>query len=203
MINLSKNQKISLHKKNNKELENFCVGVNWGKIKTKGFFGFGSSTQNVDLDASCVLLDKDNSEISKVWYRNLSTNGIKHSGDDRVGDDENDGLDNEIISIDLTKIDKKCENIVFFINSFSGQKFDAIPYSSIRLYEGTPKKVVEIVGTFELSNDNSFQGKTSMIMGRLFKDNGSWKFESLGIPSSTRTIEETIKEIKTYLNNRS
>ena len=38
-ISLQKGQKISLEKSNGSSLTNICVGVNWGAITKKGFFG--------------------------------------------------------------------------------------------------------------------------------------------------------------------
>lgn len=38
-INLTKGQKIDLRKETGATLTNFCVGVNWGAIETKAFFG--------------------------------------------------------------------------------------------------------------------------------------------------------------------
>ncbi|MFX5839976.1 TerD family protein, partial [Acinetobacter baumannii] len=49
-INLTKGQKIDLRKTTGESLTNFCVGVNWGAIETKGFLGLSKKVQNIDLD---------------------------------------------------------------------------------------------------------------------------------------------------------
>lgn len=59
-INLTKGQKIDLRKTSGETLTNFCVGVNWGGIEKKTLFGLSKSTQSVDLDLSCVLIDDQN-----------------------------------------------------------------------------------------------------------------------------------------------
>ena len=57
-INLQKGQKINLEKDGGAKLERFCVGCNWGAIKTtSGFLGLATKTVDVDLDLSCVLVD--------------------------------------------------------------------------------------------------------------------------------------------------
>ncbi len=38
-ISLVKGQKINLKKDNGSTLQNICVGVNWGAIEKKGWFG--------------------------------------------------------------------------------------------------------------------------------------------------------------------
>ena len=59
-INLSKGQKIDLRKSSGAELTSFCVGVNWGAIETKAFFGLSKNKKDVDLDLSCILVDDTN-----------------------------------------------------------------------------------------------------------------------------------------------
>ena len=48
-IKLEKGQRINLEKSNGNKLVNLCVGVNWGAIEKKGFFG-GKKMEAVDLD---------------------------------------------------------------------------------------------------------------------------------------------------------
>ena len=108
-INLTKGQKIDLRKNSGDTLTNICVGVNWGAIEKKGFWG-NTKFESVDLDASCISFDDNKNPLEVIYFGNLkSENGsIKHSGDDLVGDTGgDDGLDNEIISVDLTKIKTK------------------------------------------------------------------------------------------------
>jgi len=38
-IKLEKGQRINLEKSNGIKLQNLCVGVNWGAIEKKGFWG--------------------------------------------------------------------------------------------------------------------------------------------------------------------
>ncbi len=55
-ISLQKGQRINLEKNNGSNLQNICVGINWGAIEKKGWLG-GSKKEAVDLDASCALYD--------------------------------------------------------------------------------------------------------------------------------------------------
>lgn len=219
-INLSKGQKIDLRKTdaNNSSsigLTQFCVGVNWGAIPVSytiderkgGFLGFGGKVEKVtkhittavDLDASCVLFDVNNEIIETIYYKNLRStdNSIIHSGDDREGDlNGDDGLDNEIISVNLKNVNQSVNKIVFFINSFKKQDFSAIPFSSIRIYEGTPSKIDKIIATYEIASDSKFKGFVSMVLGSLNKDNGDWGFKAIGDPVSSQDLNETIEIIK-------
>jgi tellurium resistance protein TerZ len=196
-ITLEKGQRINLEKSNGVKLLNVCVGVNWGAIESKGFFG-QKKIEAVDLDASCATFDDNNKDIEVIYFRNLKSNNgsIKHSGDDLVGDTGgDDGLDNEIISVDLTKLDSKVTKIAFVLNSFKGQDFKSIPFASIRLYEGTATKVNEVIAKYDIANDSTFGGKVSMVLGVLYKKNGEWKFNAIGESTNDRDLKGTLSTV--------
>ncbi len=196
-IILEKGQRINLEKSNGSKLLNVCVGVNWGAIESKGWLG-QKKIESVDLDASCATFDDSNKAIEVVYFGNLKSknSSIKHSGDDLVGDTGgDDGLDNEIISVDLSKIDTSITKIAFVLNSFKGQDFKTIPFASIRLYEGSSTKVNEVIAKYDIANDSSFAGKVSMVLGVLYKKNGEWKFNAIGESTSDRNLEGTVSTV--------
>lgn len=218
-INLKKGQKIDLSKNidnSTSSLTQFCVGVNWGaingsyslEVKKGGLFGIGGKKETVvkhfvtavDLDASCVLFDSNNQILETVFYKNLtsSDNAIIHSGDDREGDtDGDDGLDNEVINVNLKKINPKVNKIIFFINSYKKQDFSEIPFSSIRIYEGTPTRADKIVAKYEVASNHKYKGFVSMVLGSLQKnDTNSWGFNAIGEPVKSQNLAETIELIK-------
>ncbi|GAA4324640.1 TerD family protein [Mucilaginibacter gynuensis] len=196
-INLEKGQRISLEKSNGSKLQNICVGINWGAIEKKGLFGFGSSKEAVDLDASCAIYDDQKQLIEVVYFGNLkSKNGaVKHSGDDLTGDmGGDDGLDNEVISVDLGGLGANVTYVAFVLNSFRGQDFGSIPFASIRVYEGTPKRVTEEFAKYNISG-GGFAGHVSMVLGVFYKRNGEWKFNAIGEPTKDRKLQETVQTV--------
>jgi tellurium resistance protein TerZ len=221
-INLSKGQKIDLRKSTGEQLTNFCVGVNWGAIETvkKGFFGSKKVIEDVDLDLSCVMtnangdlvdwiyspdynafLQKNNYPLGKLSSKD---GALRHSGDDRQGDvGGDDGLDNEVITVDLTRVSPDIDKIFFFINIYlnQGQKFDFshIPFAKIRMYEGTSSRVNTVHSTFDMVTDTSYAGKGAIILAKLYKRNNEWKFDAIGEPTNDRIFLETIQNIiKSY-----
>ena len=196
-INLEKGQRINLEKSNGTKLQNICVGVNWGAIEKKGLFG--TKKEAVDLDASCAVYDDKKNHIDSVNFKKLQSNdqAIKHSGDDLTGDlNGDDGLDNEVITLDFSKLSPDANHVAFFINSFRGQDFKDIPFASIRIYEGTPKRVNEEFARYDIANDTAFSGKVSMILGVFYKKNDDWKFSAIGVPTSDKKLEQTIVTIQ-------
>lgn len=196
-INLEKGQRINLEKSNGSKLQNICVGINWGAIEKKGFFG--TSKEPVDLDGSCCIYDANKNILDTVSFKKLTSSdqAIKHSGDDLTGDlNGDDGLDNEVITMDLSRLNSNANYVAFFINSFRGQDFKDIPFASIRIYEGTPTRVSEVFAKYDVANDKAFAGSVSMILGVFYKRNDEWKFNAIGVPTTDRTLEQTAVTIQ-------
>lgn len=215
-IRLEKGQRINLEKSNGSKLTDFCVGCNWGAIVTSGgLFGLGKKTQDVDLDLSCVMFDANGQLVDHIYsplYRldflgrygmppgKLDSNerALHHSGDDLQGDQGgDDGLDNEIITVDLSRVAPNVDQIFFFLNNCGREDFSQIPYASIRMYEGTPTRVKEVFASYDVAASPQYAGKTALIMGKLYRRNGEWKFSAIGDAFPDRNICETIKRIAT------
>jgi tellurium resistance protein TerZ len=215
-ISLSKGQRVDLTKSNGKKLTHFCVGVNWGAIETqkkKLFGGYKTVKNSVDLDLSCVMMSSDKETYDHLYSPEYDPNALRkiglppgklvsqcgalrHSGDDRSGDmDGDDGLDNEIISVNLKNINKQIDQIFFFVNNVGQEDFAQIPFAKIRMYEGTPTKVDNVHATFDIAADPSYQGKRAMIMGKLYKKNGEWKFAAIGEATNDVNFAQTLMSI--------
>lgn len=197
-INLEKGQRINLEKNNGSKLQNVCVGINWGAIEKKGLFSLGSSKEAVDLDGSCALFNAAKQVEEVIYFGNLKSknDAVKHSGDDLTGDmGGDDGLDNEVITLDLSKLNESTAYVAFVLNSFRGHDFGKIPFASIRIYEGTPKRVTEVFAKFDIANGAGFAGYVSMVMGVFYKRNGEWKFKAIGEPTKDRELQSTVKTV--------
>ena len=196
-ISLEKGQRISLEK-NGVGLSEVCVGVNWGAIEKKGLFG-GIKKVAVDLDASVGTFTSDNELKFVVYFSQLKTpcGSIVHSGDDTTGDmDGDDGLDNEIITIKMKSMPSEIDKIAVVLNSFQGQDFATIPFASVRLYEGTPTRVDNVIANYNIANDSKFNGSVSMVLGVLYRHNDGWKFRAVGEPTADRKLEQTLKTVQ-------
>lgn len=192
-INLQKGQRINLEKSNGAKLQTICVGINWGAIEKKGLFG--KSKEAVDLDASCILYDGNKIVSEIIYFGNLKSKNksVVHSGDDLTGDmDGDDGLDNEVITVDLPKLDPSINYVAFVLNSFKDQDFKTIPFASIRIYEGNPSRVNEVFAKYDIANGENFAGHVSMVMGVFYKRNGEWKFNAIGEPTKDKKLQETV-----------
>ncbi|MBR4267969.1 MAG: TerD family protein [Bacteroidales bacterium] len=217
-INLVKGQRINLQKESGQKLTNFCVGCNWGAITKKTFFGLATKAIDVDLDLSCILFNQQGEITDYIWsplynftkiglpQGKLDSNdrALHHTGDDRTGDqDGDDGLDNEIITVDLSRVSKEINSIVFFLNIYKNREyegdFSGIPYASIRMFEGTPSKVNSVFASYNVATKTECVGKRALIMGKLYRHDGEWKFNAIGDAYEDPTIAHTImRVIKDY-----
>lgn len=219
-IRLEKGQRINLEKETGAKLTNFCVGCNWGAIVKKSFFGLMSSNVDVDLDLSCLMFDIDGKLIDHIWSplyhfgdRKIGLpNGkldsidraLHHTGDDLTGDqDGDDGLDNEIITVDLNRVNDNVNSIVFFLNIYNNNEysgdFSGIPYASIRMFEGTPDKAPkQVFAQYDVATKTDCVGMRALVMGKLYRRNGDWKFVAIGDafpdPSIVNTIARVMKD---------
>lgn len=189
-------------------------------VDSEGFLGFGRKTHTeperiaVDLDLSCVMVDA-NGQICDHIYSPLykvdflqkygmppgkvdsQDRALHHTGDDLVGDaDGDDGLDNEIITVDLQKVNQRVDQIFFFLNNCGKEDFSQIPYAAIRMFEGdfhqAPKRVF---AAYDVAAESQYAGKRALIMGKLYRNKGEWKFAAIGDAYADRNLCETIRRI--------
>jgi tellurium resistance protein TerZ len=187
-VSLQKGQKISLSKEGGGSLTSVVMGLGWDAMEKKGMFGFGGGTQEIDLDASCLLFDENRSLVDTVWFRQLRSkdSSIQHTGDNRTGD--GDGDDEQII-VNLTAVPPTVKSLVFTVNSFTGQNFSQVKNAYCRLVDkSTGKEVAKY--------DLSVQGTHSaQIMAKLYRHNGEWKMHAIGENGSGRTFQDLMPQI--------
>ncbi|EIP0297663.1 tellurium resistance TerZ family protein [Salmonella enterica] len=187
MVSLSKNQTISLSK-GASALSQLQFGLGWDPVRKKGLFGFLLGGNNsIDLDASCVLIDKVGKKIDTIWFRKLkSTCGaVVHGGDNLTG--EGDG-DDEIIKVNLSKLPANIEYLVFTVNSFRGQTFNDVENAFCRVLDHTGKELAR----YKLTEQGLHTG---IVISSLRRNNGHWDFTAHGHACRGRTIDDMYSDI--------
>ena len=96
-INLQKGQKISLSKESGTTLSRVVMGLGWDAKKSsvgllKGMFGGGNNSNEIDLDASCMLFNDQNMVVDTIYFGQLKSRdgSIIHTGDNRTGAGDGD-----------------------------------------------------------------------------------------------------------------
>ena len=191
-VNLQKGQKISLEKEAGGSLTKITMGLGWDAIKSKGMFGFGAKSADIDLDASCIMFDEANNAVDFVWFRQLKSKdgSIVHTGDNRTG--AGDGDDEQIV-VDLSQIPANIKSLVFTVNSFTGQSFEQVQNAYCRIINATNQKEV---AKYDLSVQGSH---TAQIMAKLYKHNSEWKMHAIGENGNGRTLQDLMGQITPHL----
>jgi len=168
-INLEKGQRVNVN------LPKFVVGLGWDANSS-------TTGQDFDLDASVFVLGENKKVLTDdyfVFYNNLKSpdGAIEHTGDNLTG--AGDG-DDESLKIDLSKISDSATEICFVVTIHDAdnrrQNFGQVRNSFVRVYN--PDTNEEIL-RYELEEDFSIE--TAVEFGRLYKRNGEWKFEAVGV----------------------
>ena len=138
---------------------------------------------NKDYKTGYLINGSENRKIINddyfVFYNNLKSpdGAVEHTGDNRTG--EGDG-DDESIRIDLTSINPQVTEIVVVVTIFEADKlkqnFGQVRNSFIRIYNTDTQ---EEILRYELEED--FSVETAVEFGRIYKKNGQWKFEAIGV----------------------
>ncbi len=172
-IQLTKGQRIDIG------LQQLSVGLGWDPNPN-------ASSGEFDLDASAFMLGPDGqvpTESFFVFYGNPESpeNAVQSSGDDRTGG-TSEG-DDEILSVDLSRVDPRIEQIVFTVTIYEfeerKQNFGQVRNSFIRVCDASSGQEL---CKYELDED--FSVETAIEFGRLYKRGGAWRFEAMGVGAS-------------------
>ena len=191
-VNLSKGQRISLEKEAGGSLSKVVMGLGWDAAKTKGFLGFGSKQQEIDLDASCLLFDENKQLVDTVWFRQLRSQdgSITHTGDNRTG--AGDGDDEQIV-VELGRVPANVKSLIFVVNSFTGQNFSQIENAFCRIVNGANNKEI---ARYQLSCQGSH---TAQLMAKVYRHENEWKMHAIGENASGRTFHDMQPVITPHL----
>lgn len=194
---LKKNQSTDLVSDKGTPVLNLTIGANWGMIsktgdsKAAGFFnrvasalGAGETVKTaVDLDLSMVFVNGKGEMVDMCYYGNkrLFSGAVQHSGDDLVGDDEQNEDDNELIKFDGMKVPFDVSTVYVVLNSFRHQMFDEIPYIGISFYEGLVNKGSKGLRFAEarVEKEKEAAGKECCILAKIVRTGKGWNVTPL------------------------
>lgn len=171
-LNLKKGMSLDLSKHSN--LKNVKVGLGW-KI---------GNGLNFDLDASALLLNKNNlvnDAQDVIFYNQLNTNrGVMSLGDNRVGSNQNVGKeDDETIIVNLDKVPSNVDTILFVVTIHEAvkrkQNFGMVKNAYIRVINddnGSEECRYNITEEFSM--------QTACEVAKLKRNTNGWDFVAIG-----------------------
>ncbi|MDT0451798.1 TerD family protein [Streptomyces hesseae] len=187
-VNLSKGQGISLQKADGGTLTAVRMGLGWQAAPRRGLFG--TRTKEIDLDASAVLF-ADKQPVDVAFFQQLvSKDGsVRHTGDNLVGG-AGQGGDDESILVDLQRVPVHVNQIVFTVNSFTGQTFAEVRNAFCRLVDETTGQEL---ARYTLDGGGPY---TAQIMAKVHRVGNGWQMTAIGTPANGRTFQDLLAEIQ-------
>ncbi|WP_306360224.1 TerD family protein [Nocardia sp. CC227C] len=163
------------------------LALGWDPAQRRVFGGRG---RNIDLNAAALLFV--GGDIVDVVYSEQLTSrdgAVRHHGDSLTGEGRGD---NEVITVDLTRLSTRVTTVVFLVTCYTGQAFDQIDNAFCRLVDG-------VRGT-ELANYDLIDAEhAGFVVGRLFPVDGTWRFEALGVPIHAEHPVEAVGQMARFL----
>lgn len=195
-ISLNKGQQVSLTKEAGRPVGRALMGLGWDTLTEvkKGFLGFGSRTVkiDVDLDASCMLYDRNGTMVDVVWFRQLKSKdgSIVHTGDNRTG--EGDG-DDEQIRVDLGAVPASVTTLVFVVNCYSAVDFSKVSNAYCRLLDETTNREI---AKYDLTCQGSH---TALVLATITRTEGDWQMKAIGATGDGRTVQQMEPLVRPYV----
>ncbi|TDW31284.1 TerD family protein [Cryobacterium psychrophilum] len=191
-LSLSKHESLSLVKSDSTPLTAVVLGLGWDAAPKKGLFAAllgGGGGDDIDLDASAILLDSNNKLVDTVWFQQLQSKdaSIRHSGDNLTGDGDGD---DERINIDLAAVSSNVTSIVLVVTSFQGQTFDKVRNVFARVVDNSTGRESEVV-RYNLADAGK---KTASVIAKLTRSGAGWTFTALGNSATGRKAPDLIGE---------
>lgn len=191
-VTLTKGQQISLEKSGGGTLNVVRMGLGWQAAPRKGFLA-KLTAREIDLDASAVLF-AGTEPIDVVFFQHLVSDdgSVRHAGDNLVGG-AGQGGDDESILVDLPRLPAHVDQIVFTVNSFTGQTFTEVQNAFCRLVD---ESTGQELARYTLSGGGPY---TAQIMAKVHRTGGTWHMSAIGEPANGRTFKDLIPAISTHL----
>lgn len=188
MIELTKGQELVLATEEGQPLGRLQMGLGWDKARTAGFIGTGAP--EIDLDASAVAF-ADGQLADLAFYNNLETRdgSVVHLGDNLSGRGEGD---DEVISVDLSRVHPKVDTIVFLVTSYQGHTFEWIGNAYCRLVDDNDTELARFTLTGGVP-------ETGLAMAKIFRDGGQWKLRAIGEGIAVKIPTESVEALRPYL----
>lgn len=187
-IELTQGQELALTGNDGAQLTRVLLGVGWDKLPTAGFIGSGAP--DVDLDASAVQF-AGGQLFDLAFYNNLQTRdgSVVHFGDNTTGRGEGD---DEVITVDLTKIYGKVDTILLFVSSYQGHTLEWIANAYCRLVDDQDVELAR----FRLTGGVP---ETGLAMAKLFRDGDQWRLRAIGEGIAVTVPSESVEALRPHL----
>jgi len=188
VIELTKGQELALTTEDEAPLTRVLLGVGWDKAPTAGFIGTGAP--EIDLDATAVQF-AGGQLFDIAFYNSLRTRdgSVVHLGDNTTGRGEGD---DEVLTVDLTKVYGKVDTIVLFVSSYQGHTLEWIANAYCRLVDENDVELAR----FRLTGGVP---ETGLVLAKIFRDGAQWRLRAIGEGIAVKVPTESVEALRPYV----
>jgi tellurium resistance protein TerZ len=188
VIELTEGQELTLTAVDGKPLTRVQMAVGWDHAPTAGFIGSGAAP--IDLDASAVQF-AGGQFFDLAFFNHLATRdgSVVHLGDNTTGKGEGD---DEVITVDLSRVYAKVESILFLVSSYQGHSLEYIRNAYCRLVDDNDTELARFTLTLGVR-------ETGLVMAKLFRDGSSWKLGAIGTGIALKTPTDSIEALLPFV----
>ena len=188
MIELTQGQEMLLAAEDGQPLGVLRMALGWDKDETAGYIRSGA--REVDLDASAIAF-MGGQLADLAFYNNPQTRdgSVVHLGDNQTGSGEGD---DEALTVDLSKVHRQIDTIVFLVSSYQGHTFEWINNAYCRLVDEHEVELARytLTGGFP---------QTGLVMATIFRDGDQWRLRAIGQPIAVTVPTEAVQALQPYV----
>ncbi|MFE3445929.1 TerD family protein [Nocardia sp. NPDC059180] len=189
-LGLVPGQVVRLRTSTGPTLDLVRLGLGWDPVP--GHTHVGGAATPADLDAAALLFDHDHHLLDAVYFAQLNSNdgSVRHLGDSMTGEG---GGENEVITVDLSRIHPQVATVVLVVTSYHGHSFDTIRNAFCRL--------VDAATGAQLAHLDLHGGgpHTGMVMAKLYLAATGWKLQAIGEPIYATHPGEAVHQLTHHL----
>lgn len=170
-------------------LEHVTVALGWDPAGRSRLFG---RREEIDLNVAALLFAADRL-VDVVYHEQLSSSdgAVRLHGDSMTGEGAGD---DEIIAVDLSRVAAQVTTVLFLVTCYTGQTFERIANAYCR--------VIDTVAGTQLARHELTSGgsHTGLVLGRVHRTDGAWRFQDVGAGLRARHPVEAIAQLGPYLD---
>lgn len=146
-------------------------------------------SERCDVDSSCVLMDHEQVHET-IYYGHKSSRemSVVHKGDNLTGEGAGD---DEQICVELDKVPSNVTSLIFTVTIYTSQTFEKVEKLFVRMVDSNSNKELF---KYKVKHEKKMNGHNAMLVCKVFKTNGQWKFMALGKPKNGRNVNDLTKD---------
>ncbi|WP_280397833.1 TerD family protein [Nocardia carnea] len=161
------------------------MGLGWDPAQRRLF-----RHREIDLNATALLFGGQQL-VDAVYHEQLTSQdgSVRHLGDSVTGDGEGD---NEVISIDFTRVPAVVDRIVLLVTCYTGQTFAEVENPFCRLVDA--RNGVEL-----LRHDLSLYPASGFVPAVLVRGEHGWRLREIADKVNAQHPVEAVPQVQRYL----